>query len=133
MNVDQNELTSNPQSRRAFLTRLAVLGVGVAATMTLGVAEAEATSNTGIEDKPNDIAFDKEIAEGEKVQLAETVDPDVAYPVESGYSFPPFPTSGPVSDRHRKPKAWSANLGGQGFDSSSGGFKSAARAIVAVT
>ena len=76
MNVDQNELTSNPQSRRAFLTRLAVLGVGVAATMTLGVAEAESTSNTGIEDKPNDIAFDKEIAEGEKVQLAETVDPD---------------------------------------------------------
>ena len=76
MSVGQNEATANPQSRRAFLTRLAVLGVGVAAAMTLGVAEAEATPSTGIEDKPNDIAFDKEIAEGEKVQLAETVDPD---------------------------------------------------------
>ena len=75
MSVDQNEATANPQSRRAFLTRLAVLGVGVAAAMTLGVAETEATPNTGIEEKPNDIAVDKEISEGEKVQLAETVDP----------------------------------------------------------
>ncbi len=69
MSVDENEATANPQSRRAFLTRLAVLGVGVA----VGVAETEATANTGIEEKPNDI--DKEIPEGEKVQLAETVDP----------------------------------------------------------
>jgi hypothetical protein len=74
MSVDQNEATANPQSRRAFLTRLAVLAVGVAATMTLGVAETEATQNTGIEDKPNDIAVDQETAEG-KVKLAETVDP----------------------------------------------------------
>ena len=43
--------------------------------MTLGVAETEATPNTGIEEKPNDIAVDKEIPEGEKVQLAETVNP----------------------------------------------------------
>src|SRR5712675_1119889 len=56
-----------------------------------------------------------------------------AYPAESGYCFPLFPTSGPVGDRHRKPKAWSAILGGPGFDSSSAAFKSAARPTVAVT
>src|SRR5713101_2710605 len=56
-----------------------------------------------------------------------------AYPAESGYCFPLFPTSGPVGDRHRKPKPWSAILGGPGFDSSSAAFKSAARPTVAVT
>src|SRR5258707_12344684 len=56
-----------------------------------------------------------------------------AYPVESGYSFPLFSTSWLVGDQHRKPKAWSAILGGQGFDSSSAAFKSAARPTVAVT
>ena len=35
--------------------------------MTLGAAETEATPNTGIEDKPNDIGVDREITEGEKV------------------------------------------------------------------
>jgi putative SOS response-associated peptidase YedK len=59
--------------------------------------------------------------------------PAKAYPAESGYCFPLFPTSGPVGDRHRKPKAWSAILGGPGFDSSSAAFKSAARPTVAVT
>ena len=41
MSVDQNEGTANPQSRRAFLTRLVVLGVGAAAAMTLGVSETD--------------------------------------------------------------------------------------------
>src|SRR5260370_15179499 len=59
--------------------------------------------------------------------------PIKAYPVESGYSFPLFSTSWLVGDQHRKPKAWSAILGGQGFDSSSAAFKSAARPTVAVT
>ena len=58
---------------------------------------------------------------------------DKAYPVESDYSFSLFSTSWPVGDQHRKPKAWSAILGGQGFDSSSAAFKSPARPTVAVT
>lgn len=78
MSIEQNETTANLQSRRAFLTRLAVLGVGLAVATTLGVAEAEATPSIGIDDKPNDIAFDKEneIAEGENGPSAETIDPD---------------------------------------------------------
>ena len=62
-----------------------------------------------------------------------TIHTSKAYPAESGYCFPLFPTSRPVGDRHRKPKAWSAILGGPGFDSSSAAFKSAARPTVAVT
>jgi hypothetical protein len=69
----------------------------------------------------------------EQVRTGAAVAQKKAYPAESGYCFPLFPTSGPVGDRHRKPKAWSAILGGPGFDSSSAAFKSAARPTVAVT
>ena len=45
MTVDQNEATTNLPSRRAFLTRVALLGV--AAVMTFGVAETEAKADAG--------------------------------------------------------------------------------------
>jgi hypothetical protein len=71
MRVDQNEAT-NPESRRAFLTRVALLGV--AAGMTFGVAETEAAPITGAGDQPTDIPVDKEIAQGERDQFAEAVE-----------------------------------------------------------
>jgi hypothetical protein len=50
MRVDQNEATTNPESRRAFLTRVALLGV--AAAQAFGVAETEAAPITGAGDNP---------------------------------------------------------------------------------
>jgi nitrous oxide reductase len=44
MTVDQNEATTNLPSRRAFLTRVALLGV--AAVMTFGLAETEAKADS---------------------------------------------------------------------------------------
>jgi hypothetical protein len=72
MRVDQNEGTTTPQSRRAFLTRVVV----AAAAMTFGVAETEAAPNAAIGNVPKDIPNDKDIAQGEKIKLAETVGQD---------------------------------------------------------
>jgi|SRR5277367_1847803 len=78
MRDDQNE---NRESRRAFLTRVALLGV--AAAMTFGVAETEAVPKTGAGDKPEDIPVDREIAQGKKDRLAETVEQN--YRVQGAY------------------------------------------------
>jgi hypothetical protein len=45
MRVDQNEATTNPESRRTFLTRVALLGV--TAAMMFGVAENRGGPNHG--------------------------------------------------------------------------------------
>jgi hypothetical protein len=74
MRVDQNETTTNPESRRAFLTRVALLGV--TAAMMFGVAETEAAPITGAADKPTDIPGERKTAEAEKGQLAEAVEHD---------------------------------------------------------
>jgi hypothetical protein len=74
MRVYQNEATTNPESRRVFLTRVALLGV--TAAMMFGVAKTEAAPITGAGDEPTDIPIDKEIAQAEKNQLAEAVEHD---------------------------------------------------------
>jgi hypothetical protein len=74
MRVDQNEATTNPESRRTFLTRVALLGV--TAAMMFGVAETEAAPITGAADKPTDIPTERKTAEAEKGQLAEAVKHD---------------------------------------------------------
>jgi hypothetical protein len=73
MRPDQNEAT-NPETRRAFLTRVALLGV--AAAMTFGVAETEAATITGAVAKPTHIPLDGELAQGKEDQLAETAEQD---------------------------------------------------------
>jgi hypothetical protein len=55
-------------SRRTFLSRLAILGVGGAAAMTLGVTEADATSDTDA------AGGAKTPAEGEKAEFVENAD-----------------------------------------------------------
>ena len=82
MSVDQNDATTNLQSRRAFLTRGALLGV--AAAMTFGLAKTEAGPIIGGGVMSNDVPNDRKITTGEKVQSAETVDPDK---VEGAYSY----------------------------------------------
>ena len=61
--VEVEKTRQNPEridlSRRTFLSCLAVLGVGGAAAMTLGVTKAEAASETGGANTP---------AEGEKAE-----------------------------------------------------------------
>jgi hypothetical protein len=57
-------------SRRTFLSRLAILGVGCAAVMALGVTEADATS------EPNAASGAKTPAEGEKAEFVDNVDPN---------------------------------------------------------
>jgi hypothetical protein len=74
MRVDQNEGTTAPQSRRVFLTRAVLLGVGAA--MTFGVAETEAAPNAAVGNLPKDIRYEKETTQSEEVQLAETVGQD---------------------------------------------------------
>jgi hypothetical protein len=64
---DQEE---NDLSRRAFLTRLTILGVGCAAVMTLGVGEADATAEIDTATKAKDLAKD------ETAELVDGVDPD---------------------------------------------------------
>jgi hypothetical protein len=64
---DQEE---NDLSRRAFLNRLTILGVGCAAVMTLGVGEADAAI------KAKNPANDETMAESKKAELVEGVDPD---------------------------------------------------------
>ena len=55
-------------SRRSFLTRLTILGVGCAAAMTLGVREADATTGADATDKAKDLADDEALAEGKKAK-----------------------------------------------------------------
>jgi hypothetical protein len=74
MRVDQNEATTNSESRRTFLTRVALLGV--AAAMTFGAAETEAAPITGAGDTSPGVPIDGEMAQGEKDRLAETVQQD---------------------------------------------------------
>ncbi len=74
MRVDQNEATTNPESRRTFLTRVVMLGV--AAAMASGVAKTEAAPITGAVNNPPDVSVDKEMAQGKKDRSAETVRQD---------------------------------------------------------
>ncbi len=62
-------------SRRTFLTRLTILGVGCAAAMTLGVREADATTETDAADKAKNLADNEARAEGKKAELVDIVDP----------------------------------------------------------
>ena len=57
-------------SRRTFLSRLTILGVGCAAAMMLGVTEADATYETDA------AGGAKTPAEGEKAEFVENADPD---------------------------------------------------------
>ena len=77
------EIEKSPQdqqkpdlSRRTFLARLTILGVGCAAAMTLGVREADATTKADAADKAKDLADDEALAEGKKAELVGGVDPD---------------------------------------------------------
>ena len=63
-------------SRRSFLTRLTILGVGCAAAMTLGVREADATTGADATDKAKDLADDEALAEGKKAEIVAGVDPE---------------------------------------------------------
>ena len=65
VNLDHkaSEIEKTPQnqektdlSRRTFLARLTILGVGCAAAMTLGVREADATTKTDAADNAKDLA-----------------------------------------------------------------------------
>jgi hypothetical protein len=67
-NQDKTDL-----SRRTFLYRLTILGVGCAAAMTLGVREADATTETDAAGKAKDLAA---LAEGKKAEFVDGVDPD---------------------------------------------------------
>lgn len=82
MTVDHNEATTNLPSRRAFLTRVALLGV--AAVMTFGVAETEASSIAGGGNTSKDIPNDGTLTQGEKVRSDETVDRDK---VQGAYGY----------------------------------------------
>jgi hypothetical protein len=72
--VQIDEAPQNQQktdlSRRTFLSRLTILGVGYAAAMTLGVREADATSET------DPASGAKTPAEGEKAEFVDNADPD---------------------------------------------------------
>jgi hypothetical protein len=68
MSVEKTDL-----SRRTFLARLTVLGVGCAAAMTLGVSEADATPET---DAAGKAADDEALVEGKKAEAVDGVDPD---------------------------------------------------------
>ena len=75
------EVTSKDQeqtdlSRRAFLTRLTVLGAGCAAAMTLGAREADAATGTDAADRAKDLADHEARADGKKAELVDGVDPD---------------------------------------------------------
>jgi hypothetical protein len=63
-------------SRRGFLTRLTILGVGCAAAMTLGVREADATTETDAAYKAKGLADNEARAEGKKAELVDGVDSD---------------------------------------------------------
>jgi hypothetical protein len=66
MSVEETDL-----SRRTFLARLTILGVGCAAAMTLGVSEADATPET---DAAGKAADDEALVEGKKAEAVDGVD-----------------------------------------------------------
>jgi hypothetical protein len=72
--VQLDEAPQNQQktdlSRRKFLSYLTILGVGGAAAMTLGVTEADATSETDA------VGGARTPAEGEKAEFVDNADPD---------------------------------------------------------
>ena len=71
------ETTKTPDvSRRAFMTCVTKLGVAAAAAVTSSVTEADASPDTGTGGKTTEAAADKTMTEANKVQLAESVDPD---------------------------------------------------------
>ena len=63
-------------SRRTFLYRLTILGVGCAAAMTLGVREADATTETDAAGKAKGLADDEALAEGKKAEFVDGGHPD---------------------------------------------------------
>jgi hypothetical protein len=75
VNLDPNGETPQDQeepnlSRRSFLARLTILGVGCAAAMTLGGGKADATTEIDTATKAKDLAKD------ETAELVDGVDPD---------------------------------------------------------
>ena len=80
------ELEETPQnqkktdlSRRTFLAWLPILGVGCAAATTLGMREADASTETDTAGKMKGLADDEALVEGKKVELVGGVDPDDAH------------------------------------------------------
>ena len=73
MRINQNEATTVPRSRRTFLM---LTLFSAAAAISLGAAETEAAQITGTGFNPTDLPVDKEIAQGEKDKLANTVGQD---------------------------------------------------------
>ncbi len=85
MRVNLEHYAGTPQeqeepnlSRRSFLARLTILGVGCAAAMTLGVREADASTETDTAGKVKGLA-DEALVEGKKAELVGGVDPDDAH------------------------------------------------------
>ena len=71
------EATTKPDvSRRTFMTCLTILGVGTMAAMTLSLTETDASPRASTGGKAREVAADETMAEADKVQLAESVDPD---------------------------------------------------------
>jgi hypothetical protein len=62
-------------SRRTFLARLTILGVGCAAAMTFGVSEAGATAESDAAGKAKALADDKARTECKKAEAVDEVDP----------------------------------------------------------
>jgi hypothetical protein len=79
MKVDQNDATTNLQSRRAFLSAALL---GLTAAITFSMAETEAAPITSGGNISKDVP-DK-IPQGEKVQSADTVDHDK---VQGAYGY----------------------------------------------
>ena len=70
------EIEKSPQdqqktdlSRRTFLARLTILGAFCAAAMTLGVREADASTETDTAGKVKGLADDEALADGKKAEL----------------------------------------------------------------
>jgi hypothetical protein len=71
---DQEE---NDLSRRSFLARLTILGVGCAAAMTLGVGKADATTDEiDTATKAKGLADDEALTEDKKAEAVDDVDQD---------------------------------------------------------
>jgi hypothetical protein len=80
-NLDHNGETPQDQedpnlSRRSFLARLTILGVGCAAAMTLSVGKADATTQIDTATKAKDLADDEALAEAKKAEAVDDVDQD---------------------------------------------------------
>jgi hypothetical protein len=78
LNKIQDELKDAGVSRRHFLDRLKVLGVGFGAAFVLGVREARAIgqADPGVAVKSTNPAVDDILSEGQKTRPADRVDPN---------------------------------------------------------